>query len=247
MSGLWRALGLLTRFPVPRCAGGDRGLRGVLGWIPVVGAILSALLLLLAWLVQHATPLSPLASALLQTLALTVVTGGLHLDAVADTADGLSAGHGNPSRTLEVMRDSHVGAHGAVAVALVLLGKLVLLAELLGRGHLLVAAAGPLVARSVVVPVIWLFPSARRDGLGAALKGQSGRRGAVVALATLAATVALLPGATIPTAAAAMCAGALAGWICHRVGGLTGDAYGAIIESCELAWWLAAASSGGAA
>src|SRR5512139_1335636 len=110
------ALQFLTVIPVPwdtRCQKEDLGRATAM--FPLVGLTIGGLLLGLDWLVAPWLP-RPLTAALLVT-ALAAVTGALHLDGLADVCDGLAA-RGNRERFLAVMKDSHVGAAGAVAVAL---------------------------------------------------------------------------------------------------------------------------------
>ena len=105
------------------------------------------------------------------------MTGGLHLDGVADVFDGLGGGHGDRERILRIMRDSRIGAHGATALVLVLAVKVAALAELLGRGALWPLVVAPAVARFAVVPLIVLLPYARRGGARELVPPDGGPRG----------------------------------------------------------------------
>jgi adenosylcobinamide-GDP ribazoletransferase len=205
-----------------------------------VGAALGAIL----WgaaraLTGHLAP-GVLAVALVSLHAL--LSGGLHLDGLADTLDAWGGGRGQRARMLEIMRDSRIGAHGAAALALLLAGKIAALAALLARGTLWPLLAGPAVARWAVVPLIMLFPYARPGGLGSPF--QERRRGIDLLAATL--LVAALPywfgaGALRAGALALAAALLLALALSRRLGGLTGDVYGAAVEIAELVFWGALA------
>jgi len=169
------------------------------------------------------------------------MTGGLHLDGVADVFDGLGGGHGDRERTLRIMRDSRIGAHGATALVLVLAVKAAALSDLLARGSLWPLVVAPVVARFAVVPLLVLFPYAREEGLGRAFRGTAGRREIAIAAVLAAAAVApFAPAALVPALAALAAAAAVALSVNRRLGGLTGDVYGAAIEIAEAALLAAA-------
>jgi adenosylcobinamide-GDP ribazoletransferase len=233
------ALRFLTRLPIPGppLAPGDLG--GALAFFPVPGAVLGLLLLGAAELL--AERLAPGVAAALLVACLAWLTGGLHLDGAADTADGLSGGRGDRARTLEIMRDSRIGAHGAATVAALLVAKTVAVAELLGRGETWALVAAPALARFAAVPLVVLFPYARPEGLGRSFRDGSGARELAVAAALTLAIVAPLGARTAAPAAAALAAAVvLALLVWRRLGGLTGDVYGAAIELAELAFLVVA-------
>jgi adenosylcobinamide-GDP ribazoletransferase len=242
------ALRFLTRLPVPlldpRASQGAAELGRALAFFPLAGAALGAILAAAAWaLAPH---LAPGALAVLLVAALAALTGGLHLDGLADVADGLGGGHGDPVRTLAIMRDSRIGAFGAAALALVLLLKVAALSELLGRGEagwsLFCAAT---LARTAAVPLVVLFPYVRPEGLGRAFHDGGGPREVAIA-AVLGAAAVAWPGvrAIAPAAASLATAALVALAVRRRLGGLTGDAYGAAIELAEAAFLLVASGRG---
>jgi adenosylcobinamide-GDP ribazoletransferase len=229
------AFAFLTRIPIPG-AGAAGDLSRSVVWFPLVGAALGAVLFAAARaLTGHLAP-GVLAVALVALHGVT--SGGLHLDGLADTFDAWGGGRGQRARMLEIMRDSRIGAHGAAALALLLAGKIFAVVDLLSRGVLWPLLAAPAVARWAVVPLIVLFRYARPSGLGSAF--QERRRRIDVLAATL--LVAPLPywfGAGALRAGALALAAALlvAVAINRRLGGLTGDVYGAAIEIAELVFW----------
>src|SRR5581483_9708288 len=182
LRGLAAAVSFLTRVPVGRrleLAGGDVARGGAL--FPLVGAGIGTLV---GGVAQAAgSPLTPLLAAALGVAAGTALTGVLHLDALADTADALGAT--TRERALEIMRDHSVGAYGATALVLDLGAKTAALSALVShhdalRGAVCACAA----ARAVPVVLSVALPYARpAAGLGRVLGGTGWPR-AGVAVAT---------------------------------------------------------------
>jgi adenosylcobinamide-GDP ribazoletransferase len=234
------AFQFLTRFPVGKGAPAGADLGRSCAWFPLAGAAMGLVVAGAAWAVAGRVP-APLAGVL-AAAALAWMSGGLHLDGLADLFDGLSGGHGDRERILAIMRDGRIGAHGAAALALVLLAKAAALAELVARGDPWVLVAAPAVARFVAVPLVVHFPYARPEGLGKPFHGTAGAREVAVAAILAAAALAPTAPASLASAAAAhAAAGALALTVRRRLGGLTGDVYGAAIELAEVAFLSVAA------
>jgi adenosylcobinamide-GDP ribazoletransferase len=241
LAALRLAFSFLTRLPVGTSAApvapGSFGLAA--SCFPVVGATLGVLALLVQALVlSHAG--SALTSLVLVALS-ALLTGGLHLDGLADTFDGLGGYHGNRQRMLEIMRDPRIGAHGATALGLCLLTKVSVTSELLSAASTWPLVAAPMCARFCVLPLLRAFPYVRADGLGVTLHAETHAPQLVAALAvTLIVLVALDWRLLWPAACCVIVAMALGFWISKRLGGLTGDVYGAAIELSELAFLIAA-------
>ena len=233
------ALQFLTAVPLPLAVpAGPRELGRALGLFPLVGALLGLLLAAL-----DATLLRVLPAGVTSALVLvagTLLTGGLHLDGLMDTSDGVFGGR-TRERRLEIMRDSRVGSYGVLAGALQLLVKYVALVSLPQgwRGAALVASLT--CGRWAMVAAMRAFPYARADGLGRTFK--DGVRMGDVGLATVLAVglcwfVLRAQGAALTELAAlllwAITGSLVAGWwLTQRVGGLTGDCYGAVNELIE--------------
>jgi adenosylcobinamide-GDP ribazoletransferase len=241
------ALRFLTRLPVPGPPLEVRDLGRALAFFPVAGAALGGLVAGAGWLLQPRLAPGVLAALLVTLLA--GLTGALHLDGLADVADGLGGGHGDRARTLAIMRDSRIGAFGAAALVLVLLVKVAAVAELLrrgGTGWALLCA--PVLSRTAAVPLVVLLPYARPDGLGRAFHEGGGPRELVIAagLALVALGGAAAGGVgvvlVLPAVAGLAAAGLVALACRRRLGGLTGDVYGAAIELAEAAFLLAASA-----
>lgn len=233
------AFSFLTRLPIPAAAVAERDLgRGVI-WFPLVGAAMGAVWVGVARGLQgHLAP-GPLAVLLVALLA--AMSGGLHLDGVADTFDALGGGRGDRTRMLDIMRDSRIGAHGAAALFLVLAGKIFAVLDLLARGDLFPLFAAPVLARLAVVPLLVCFRYARPAGLGSPFRAHARAWHVVAALPLpLALCVWAGPSMLVPGGAAVTAALACALALNRHLDGLTGDVYGAAIELAEVAFLVSA-------
>ncbi len=224
----------------------DRVFAEALGWYPLTGLLIGAMLLLADRGLSQLLPAGPTAVLLVALLALG--SGGLHLDGVADTADGMAI-QGDRAARLGVMSEGNTGPAGVMALVLVLLAEwtaLAMLPEPVRAPALLLA---PLLARWTVVPVGIIFPSARPRGLGHAM--QQGLWPVAAPLATAIAVGAALacfgaPGLVL-VAVAAIAAVVLAGAAARMLEGVTGDVFGASIEVSQVVVWMsliAAANKG---
>jgi adenosylcobinamide-GDP ribazoletransferase len=230
-SGLPRAVAFLTIVPVPGAAGAD--LAGAAGWFPLVGAAIGAFA---GGVRAGAQPLLGRAPAtVLAMIALVIVTGALHQDGLADTADGLGA-RGDRSRRLRVMRDSATGVFGALALIGWALLMLTTLASLDDTQALVALIVACVLARGAALLHAAAAPPARSDGLGAALHVS---RAALAAASVSAAALALSLCGLVPGATAIGVALVLAGLSAHLVrrvlGGRTGDTLGATVAVVEVA------------
>ncbi len=242
------ALRLLTRLPVPAPADADSALIArSLAWYPLVGLILGSLLwglalLLVAW----KTP--PLLAAALLLVAWVGLTGALHLDGLADTADAWLGGLGDRERTLAIMKDPCSGPAGVVAVVLVLLVKFAALASLADTWPVLLGLPPifllPLVLARVALTALFLTtPYVRREGMGKALAAAgAGPAHLLVAAGVLLPLWWFWPG---PSLLAAGVTAAVFLWhrwrLMRRLGGTTGDTAGALVEWTETAVLVALA------
>ena len=241
LRALTAAFSFLTRIPIAAGSVEPRDLARSLTWFPAVGAALGAVLVAIAHLLLG--PLSPAMTAVALVAVLAGLTGGLHLDGVADVFDALGGGRGQRDRMLAILRDSRIGAHGAAGLVLLLVAKVVATAEILERATWALYAA-PVAARWAVVPLVVAFPYARPEGLGKPFHGHAGP--AQLLGATLVAALAigwLGVAALLPALAALAAALALAVWLHRHLGGLTGDVYGAAIELAELSFLVVAGLS----
>lgn len=228
------AFQFLTIIPVPvklRCEADDMG--RATAWFPLAGLSIGGILLLADIAIA---PLFPrqLADAMLIAL-LALLTGGLHLDGLADVFDGLAA-RGNKERFLSIMKDSRVGAIGVVGLVLALLLKysaLLALPVYMKRPSLLFF---PAAARFCQVVLLSGSRSARSDGLGSAvLLGMRPQH-------LLAATAIILPvtwltlklAGVFALLSATAWAALVKLWFQKRLGGITGDIVGFMSEIAEI-------------
>jgi len=242
MRGLAIAFGFLSRLPVAPGRVDDAELARALAWFPAVGAAFGAIGLGLA----HALDahLSATLVAILIVAASALISGGLHLDGLADVFDGLGGGRGDRARTLAIMRDPRVGAHGVTALVLVIAAKVAAVAALVAAGQGWAIAGAPIAARWAVVPLVVYVPYARPQGTGRAMTDHGATRDVVGATILCALALATLGARTIiPAIAAFGVALAIAAWLYRRLGGLTGDVYGAAIELAEVAFLIAASTA----
>jgi adenosylcobinamide-GDP ribazoletransferase len=223
----------LTRIPIGRWIDVDgRAVAAAAPLYPLVGAGIGVVGGLVAGAL--AGPLTALAAAAIAVGAVAVLTGAMHLDALADTADAL----GGPTRErrLEIMRDHAVGAFGATAIALALLTEVALVAELAADGTALAGwATAAAAARWAALPLVAALPYARPDGHGQALSG-SGWLAVLVALVLVVAVALAAHGVDGLWAlgAAALVATILGGFFHVWIGGVTGDCLGATTMLAEL-------------
>lgn len=234
-SSVRSALAFLTILPVAARDGapGERLGRAV---FPAVGLLLGLAAWVALWLGSLLA--GPLLGAVAGLATLAVLTGGLHLDGLADCADGLLVA-GTRERRLEIMRDPRLGTFGVVALVLVLLADAALLQRLGVRAALPALVAAGAFSRLAMLAVLVALPYVRAEGLGRAAAGRGRRDLALGAL--LAAPVLFLdwPHAALGMVLAAVGAAAVAALARNRIGGATGDVYGAISEIAQLAVLLA--------
>ena len=225
------ALAFLTRIPVGRWVAleGEDVARGAV-LFPVVGAGIGALVGLVA--VGLDARLTVLVAAGLAVVLEALLTGGIHLDALADSADGLGAA--TRERALEIMREPTIGAFGATALLLDVVVKIAALAAVAtGPDALLAVAAAYALGRTAPLALGWALPYARAEGgSGAALTGGAGEVSRALGVGLgIGLAVAALGARGIVLAAGAVVVAALVGLVARRrLGGVTGDVLGAAVE-----------------
>lgn len=234
--GFFIAWQFLTAIPSPlrrEASAGELGRSQV--YFPLVGLVLGLIVAGLDWLLGVVFP--AVVVSVLIVIALVIATGALHLDGFIDTCDGVVGG-GTPERRLAIMRDARVGSFGVVGACCLLLLKYASLVALAGGARTGALIVAPVLSRWAMVYALFAYPYARADG-GKGTAFHEEARWWRLALATMVALVcsavlfgpaglALLLGAWLVTAA-------LSSYIRARLGGLTGDSYGAVNETIEVA------------
>ncbi len=227
------ALRFMTILPIPyrQDEDLDRVARSAV-WFPFVGLIIGAILYgAAAGLVHLGLPsLAPTVTAILWI----ILTGGLHLDGLADTADGLGGGR-DRERRLEIMKDSRIGSFGALTLLGQTLLKIACIAALIDVGLLQLLIIAPVAGRLVILYHFRMFPSARPGGMGEFFRSRGSWAEPVIG--TLYSLVAVWYVASIPGLASLLLLmgimSLVAVFLSKRLGGLTGDCYGATIELGE--------------
>jgi adenosylcobinamide-GDP ribazoletransferase len=224
-------MAFLTVIPVA-AAGGASGERLGRAYFPAVGALLG--LLAGVVFVLAAAVATPLVAAVAATAVLAVLTGALHLDGLADAADGLFGG-GDVPRRLEVMRDSRVGSFGLVAVVLVLLGDVAALAAMTPVRALIALVIAGAVSRWALLVMIAAVPYVRHAGLGVAAGGPHRRfdlgLGSAITVIPCLLDWRRALASLLVVLLIVVVVGSIARW---RIGGATGDVYGATTELSQL-------------
>jgi adenosylcobinamide-GDP ribazoletransferase len=247
-AGLRMSITLLTAVPLPGLAEAGEPDRRVaaaaLYWAPFVGLALGAAAagVLAACQAGHA---GPLLGGVLAIAVLALLTRGLHLDGLADLADGL--GSRRPAaQALEIMKRSDIGPFGVVTLVLTLLIQVTALAraEQLGRGPAAVITATVAARLAVMLACRRGVPSARREGLGALVAGTvHPLAGTVLAQAAILAALAVSWIYAAAIVAGLLFSFALTALAVRRLGGITGDVLGALAETTATACLLVTAVS----
>ncbi|GGG79916.1 adenosylcobinamide-GDP ribazoletransferase [Paenibacillus radicis (ex Gao et al. 2016)] len=251
------AIQFLTRVPVPvQVPFEPKQLSRSIIYFPAAGAIVGAVSAICFGLLSLFMPALP--AAVIVLAVWTAMSGGLHLDGWMDTADGVLS-HRSRERMLEIMKDSRVGAMGVIAAVLLLLFKFAVLSELIELGlengswwkSMALIASAPIWSRWWMSAAIVGWPSARKgEGIGAMFRAAGPRQMAAGFLLAVALTLVIAFAGGIPLEDAILwCAGAAfitaavglitATWLSRKLGGLTGDTYGAMNEAVEAVLILA--------
>ena len=236
MKGLPLAVAFLTRLPVPAVDPDPPAAGRSLAWYPLVGALIGVLLAGAAALLGACLPAAPGVTAVLVVVLWAWLTGGLHLDGLADTADAAAAG-GDRTRRLAVLKDPSVGPAGVVAVVLILLAKYAALTYLLPAGAAMTALViAPVIGRSLVVAAFMSTPYVRAGGLGEALARHHDRPACLAGLALTVIGLGVLAGPAATLVLVLSNAALLLYWrrgAMRDLGGCTGDLAGALVERAE--------------
>ncbi len=230
MSGPRAAIGFLTILPVSANrapTGADRA------WFPLVGLLLGACLVGLDAAAREGLP-AVVVGALL-VAALLTLTRALHTEGFLDCCDGLFGAY-TPEDRLRILRDTHVGAFAVIGGAALIVTKWCLLASTPETARIGLLLVFPCLSRFGMLATMSIFPYARTEGLGTSF--MEGRHwwqvGAGLVTAALAAGLFLGPGGLVLFGVVSAVALGLGRWMTGRLGGMTGDAYGAVNEMGEV-------------
>jgi adenosylcobinamide-GDP ribazoletransferase len=235
MLPFWIALQFLSSLPI-RLPGmpAPQELGRSLLFYPLVGLLFGVILWALNWLLLGAPAL--LNAALLLTVWV-LLSGALHLDGLADSADAWLGGFGDRERTLTIMKDPRSGPIAVVALVLVLLLKFTALLALIEQEYAVALIIVPLIGRGALLGLFLTTPYVRAGGLGQALADHLPRSAGKQVLAASALACVLIAG--LGGVLALVLAGLGFVWLrqvmLRRIGGTTGDTAGALLELLEMA------------
>ena len=225
------AVGLLTRLPVRA----DTTRMSASAWaFPMVGVIVGTLAAIIGLLLMK-TGLSAGLCAAVVLAVMIIITGAMHEDGLADTVDGLWGGW-DKERRLEIMKDSHIGTYGVLALLLSVILRWTAIAGLISTGGLLVGVIiAATLSRAPMVVLMAVIPHARDGGLSASV-GRVTQTPAAIAVGFAVLTAVVFCGWSGLLSVAAV---ALSGLICaliaqRKIGGQTGDILGATQQISEI-------------
>jgi cobalamin 5'-phosphate synthase/cobalamin synthase len=232
---LLAAISFLTAIPASRSTYDTKEIARSARWFPLVGAMLGAVYIAIVRLFSSWFPASIV--AILIILAEALFTGGLHLDGLADTADGLGGGR-TPEDALRIMRDHAIGSYGAIALTIMILIKAVAMSVLIeahqAERYLFLA---PALGRWSTVLLGCVLPYARP---GVAVSNQMGRTELAIATILMAGLTAVAGVRGVVCGTTVLGAIAVCGYLYKRkIKGVTGDTLGATVEISEAVTLLA--------
>jgi adenosylcobinamide-GDP ribazoletransferase len=227
------AVSFLTIVPIAIESANDSDVAASMAWFPLVGLAMGLTFALedraLAVLFGHAV------RSAIVVLSMVVLSGAIHLDGLADTADALGAGRDHV-RALEILRDSRIGTFGAIALFFALGLKVLSLAGMSGKPRLAALILAPTLSRWALVAVSYKLEYLRAAGAGSAMLGRGSDRNLAIASAiTLIATIPFISPKVIGTCGIAVIATLAMRYFYRRwLRGITGDLIGACGELVEV-------------
>lgn len=239
------ALQFFTRIPIPRWVGFEpEWLHHASRYFPAVGIVVA---IVTATVYAFASWLWPQPVAvLLSTAAGIYLTGAFHEDGFADTCDGFGGGS-TPERVLEIMKDSRIGAYGAIGIVLMLALKCFTLAGLPPLSVVAALLVAHPLSRLAAIALAWGLSYAKANGKAKPMAQQMSTMEFGIAALTTTVPIAAAGltgliswhGLVVGTVAATLAAVWLARLFMRRIGGYTGDCLGAVQQTAELAFYLA--------
>jgi len=234
MKAFWLALQFMSRFPTPQfteISGKEMGQS--ISYFPIVGLIIGAFLVATAQMVYW-LPADIVAGLVLAVWAW--ITGGLHLDGLADTADGWLGGVGNQQRALEIMKDSRIGTGGGVALGLMLLLKWLALSYVIEAQLWVWLLFIPVIGRVASISLMPVTQYVSLQGLAEQMVLHLSR---VQVFSWLMISVVVLTWFAWPLVIWLLVVWLWMRWLMTKItGGMTGDTAGAMTEVIELATML---------
>ncbi len=229
------ALQLLSILSIPaKVKTDEKSVAMSMAWFPVVGLLIGFILATIWYLSSLLFP--SLLASIVVVVSLATITRGLHLDGLSDTLDGLGGAYTKEKR-LKIMKDTHIGAFGVVAIVFAILFKTVAIYELPGSLRIKALIIFPVLSRFAMVFVSWKCPYARREGgLGKNYVEylESGTMFFALAVSAIIAGFLLLHWGLLLMMSVLLVALAFSAFFNMTLGGVTGDVLGAVNELCEI-------------
>ena len=229
------AFQFLTRLYLPINVEWDTAnLRRSLMWFGLVGAFIGVILAG-AMTLFNRLDLIPAVSAIIILIIWIFITGGMHIDGISDMADGFFSMR-DKEKTLEIMKDSHVGAFGVITIVFLLLIKFEMLKEfIIIEKNVCLLILPPTIARIAAGLVLSFYETTKKSGLGYTFHSSDPRIfWAIGFVVTLIISSILNIKSLIFIGIAILASNLMALWAKKKIGGLNGDIYGAIVETVEV-------------
>lgn len=229
------AFQFLTRLYIPINVEWDTAnLRRSVMWFGLVGAFIGVILAG-AMTLFNRFDLIPAVSAIIILLIWIFITGGMHIDGISDMADGFFSMR-DKEKTLEIMKDSHVGAFGVITIVFLLLIKFEMLKEfIIIEKNVWLLILPPTIARIAAGFVLSFYETTKKSGLGYTFHSSDPRIfWAIGFIVTLIISSILNIKSLIFIGIAILASNLMALWAKKKIGGLNGDIYGAIVETVEI-------------
>jgi adenosylcobinamide-GDP ribazoletransferase len=217
----------MTRIPVPvKTEYSDRDFGKSIKYFPVLGLFIGLFLCFISFVIAKFTD-NRLLTAVFIVIAETVITGGIHLDGLADTFDGLFS-YRPKEKILEIMKDSRIGTNGAIVLIIYFLLKTFLLAEVDIKYIIIM----PVIARIATVTNAGLGTYARKSGMSNAIMDYNSKTDIIISLFIASVICFFFAGfkGLISTAAAFVFIIYFLFYVTKKIGGVTGDTMGASLE-----------------
>ena len=223
------AQSFLTRLPVPESATySDTQIGRSALYYPLVGLLIGLILGLVSWGLSFA---NPLAVASFVTILWVAITGALHLDGLADTADAWLGGHGDKERIFAIMKDPRSGTAGVTSICLLLILKVTTLSVLIEQSEWLLIILLPVIARLGTLALLFFLPLAKNTGLAYTVKNNLPFDESYFLLVLISIILLILSPLTFIFSVLLLYL--LAQMMKKEIGGITGDTLGASIEIIE--------------
>lgn len=243
--GLLLALQFFSVFPVRKNLPMEKQhLTAMYIQLPLIGMLMGGVLATSAFLLRDATDASSLLMGFLITLLSIAMTGGLHMDGLADTADAYFS-YQEKEKRLEIMGDPRIGAFGAIILILTIAGKIIIISETVLSVSVWIILLIPVISRIGLLFLFSLTATSKNSGLAAFFQKKADlfviTAFALVWLAVAAIAIIVLTGwqSGIALLAAFLIASFLyRAWCNNNFGGVTGDLFGAYMEGIELFLWI---------